>query len=161
MLVVADSSPINILVRIECVSVLGDLFGSVLIPPMVQDELSQPATPPAVRAFISSPPSWLTVRAPTSHEHLPPLDPGEEAAINLARDAHADAILIDDKDGRRVAVRRGLVVVGTLSILELAAERNLLSLVVVAQRLAATNFRLNPKLVQEALRRDAERRGRA
>ena len=123
------------------------------------DELSRPTTPAAVRAFIVTPPGWLTVQEPTSHERIPLLDPGEEAAINLAHDVHADAILIDDKDGRRAAVQHGLVVVGTLGILELAARRGLVSLPEAAKRLAATDFRLAPRLIQEALRRDKTRWG--
>lgn len=158
MLVVADSSPINILVRIECVGVLRELFGSVLIPPQVREELSSAKTPDAVRAFIASPPGWFQVRAAARIERIPPLDPGEEAAINLARDAKADALLIDDKDGRREATRRGIAVVGTLGVLERAAERDLIVLSEVAERLKRTDFRIDARLVQAAVQRDTDRR---
>lgn len=40
MIVVSDTSPLNVLVRIGHVEVLGSLFGVVLIPPAVAAELS-------------------------------------------------------------------------------------------------------------------------
>ena len=50
MLVVADSSPINILIRIGCIEVARQLFARVLIPPEVQRELTDPASPEVVRS---------------------------------------------------------------------------------------------------------------
>ena len=52
MLIVADSSPVNILIRLGCVEVLGSLFGRVIIPPQVRDELSDSKTPDSVRALL-------------------------------------------------------------------------------------------------------------
>lgn len=57
MLVVADSSPINILIRIECTHVLPSLFGAVVIPPEVRQELTDTRTPEAVRAWMANLPS--------------------------------------------------------------------------------------------------------
>ncbi len=153
MLVVADSTPINILVRIQCAHVLGELFESVLIPPEVQLELSRPHTPAIVRAFMANPPPWLSVRVVRFNPRIVPLDPGEEAAINLANEAHAEAILIDEKAGRRAARRFGLTVIGTIGILELAARRRLLDLPLAFQRLAETDFRISSRLLAEALER--------
>jgi predicted nucleic acid-binding protein len=39
MIVVADTSPLNYLILIEQVQVLEVLYGQVIIPPAVQDEL--------------------------------------------------------------------------------------------------------------------------
>lgn len=87
MLIVADSSPLNILIRIEYVEILPKLFGAVCIPPEVQAELSELRTPDTVRTFIANPPAWLEVRTPARVEPIPPLHRGEEAAISLARDS--------------------------------------------------------------------------
>lgn len=121
MLVVADSSPINILIRIECTHVLPSLFGTVVIPPEVRQELTDARTPTAVRAWMTNLPSWLSVRPALSVESITPLNLGEQAAISLAREIHAEALLIDDLDGRRAASQRGLLVIGTLGVLERAA----------------------------------------
>lgn len=153
MLVVADSSPINILVRIECVKVLPRLFGGVLVPPEVAAELAHPQTPDSVRRFIASPPSWLEVRAATLIERIPPLDRGEEAAISLAREVHADALLIDERDGRKAALIRGVAIIGTIGLLEKAATQQLVDLGEVMDRLRQSDFRIDPRLVHDALRR--------
>jgi predicted nucleic acid-binding protein len=159
MLVVADSSPLNFLIRLGHVDVLPTLFASVAIPPEVRRELSDPHTPEPVRAFAADPPVWLRIAVPRSGvERIPPLDPGEEAAISLARDLHADALLIDDSDGRRAAQKRGIVVVGTLGVLERAAQRSLLDLPTVVRRLEVLEFRISPRLIEESLRRDAAHR---
>jgi len=61
--------------------------------------------------WITSLPQWLQVR----HIAVPPdpapaeLDPGEREAIALAETLRADALIIDDKIGRREAERRNYV----------------------------------------------------
>lgn len=156
MLVVADSSPINILIRIELVDLLPRLFGRVLIPPEVKAELSHVRTPHSVRSFALSLPSWIEVRTASQIETIPPLDAGEEAAISLARELHADALLIDERDGRRAAAARRIPIIGTLGLLERAARDALIKLPEAIDRLKATDFRIDPKLIQDALRRDVE-----
>jgi hypothetical protein len=47
-------------------------------------------------------------------------------AITLASEISADAILIDESDGRRVAEARGLDVVGTLGVLIAARQYGLI-----------------------------------
>ena len=64
MLVVADSSPVNFLVRVGCVHVLRELFGSVALPVQVLAELSNVKTPEEVRAFVSRLPDWVQVKVP-------------------------------------------------------------------------------------------------
>ena len=56
------------------------------------------------------------------------LDPGEREAIALAEALRADALIMDDRAGRREAERQGLRVIGTLRVLYDAAETGLLSL---------------------------------
>ena len=65
---------------------------------------------------------------------------GESAAIALAEELAADALLIDDRDGRREAEKRRLVVLGTLRVLADAAEHGLVDLQVALDRLMQTNF---------------------
>ncbi len=158
MLVVADSSPLNILIRVGCVDVLAKLFGRVLIPPEVRAELLDARTPEDVRAFFDRPPEWLEVRAAEHVASIPPLDRGEEAAIALAIEARADALLIDEKDGRRAATQRGVAIVGTLGVLEQAAARGLIDLPKAFASLARTDFRVDPRLMKDALERHAQRR---
>jgi predicted nucleic acid-binding protein len=158
MLVVADSSPLSILVRSGYVSILPDLFGRVIIPPEVALELSHSHAPESVRAFIAKPPDWLEVRPATDVEQIPKLDAGEAAAINLARELHADLLLIDEIDGREIALQWNLSITGTLGVLERAAERGLVDLREAIDALRLGKFWLADELVKHALDRDAARR---
>lgn len=157
MLVVADSSPLNILIRIGLVEVLPALFGRVLMPPFVHQELTDQRSPEVVRQFMEVLPDWLHIAAPVEEVLIPPLDRGEEQAINLALNIHADAMLIDERPGRREAEARGFIVIGTVGILELAANKKLVVLKDAFERLLRTDFRISPHLLRLALERDAAR----
>lgn len=108
MIVVADASPLHYLILVEEVRVLPELYGRVIVPPAVVTELSQERTPRAVREWLSARPEWLHVQAPrqalSSLRDI--LGAGEREAIALAEELSADALLMDDRDGRREAERR-------------------------------------------------------
>jgi predicted nucleic acid-binding protein len=153
MLVVADSSPINALVCIDRVEVLPRLFEIVAIPTEVANELSRSRTPQRVKEFIASPPSWLIIREPIRIEPIAKLDAGEQAAISLASELRADFLLIDEQAGRRAATERKLPVVGTIGILERAAERGLLDLKETFALLKSTSFFVSDVLIGQVLAR--------
>jgi predicted nucleic acid-binding protein len=58
--------------------------------------------------------------------------------------------LIDGKDGRREAARLEFITVGTLSVLDRAAETDLISFAEAIDRLRKTSFR-EPKQIVEVL----------
>ena len=70
----------------------------------------------------------------------------------------ADQLLVDDRAARRIAADCGLLVVGTVGVLEQAALRGLLDLPEVIEGLLKTNFRVDPDVVREAIQRDAAKR---
>lgn len=159
MLVVSDTSPLSYLVAIEHIDLLPRLFGSILIPDIVRDELSSPKAPSVVQAWIISPPNWLTVQPsppPQSDLDLLKLDAGERAAILLAEALKADLILLDDLAARRLADRRGLMLSGVLGILDRAAARGWIDFATAIDRLQQTNFRTASSIVQELLQKHAK-----
>ena len=158
MLVVSDASPLNVLIRIELVSILETLFGRVVIPPAVAREMSHPNAPVAVREWLARRPSWIEIREPSATDLSLALDPGECEAICLAMQLGADLLLVDDLKARRVARRLGLAITGTIGILESAAERRLIDLPTALDRLRRTDFSISEDLLRAALRRDAYRR---
>jgi predicted nucleic acid-binding protein len=76
-----------------------------------------------------------------------PSGAGEREAISLAQDLHADLLLMDDRDGREEAEHQGFTVMGTLRVLELAAERGLLDLPTAITKLQTTSFHMPLSLV--------------
>ena len=161
MLVVADTSPLNYLVLMQQDTLLPTLYERVMIPPSVQEELQRPRTPQAVRQWVAQPPTWLMVQPPQqplSRQQFPRLRNGELEAIPLAQELHADLLLMDERDGRRVARGRGVRVTGIIGVLETAAIRGLIDLPSVLAQLQATTFYASPSLYDEVLARDAARK---
>jgi predicted nucleic acid-binding protein len=157
--VVADTSPLHYLVLIEAIALLPQLFGKMLVPEIVCEELERPRTPAPVRAWLGTNPAWLERRAtpPVATLPLPKLGDGERAAIALAVAVGAALVLIDDRAGVAAARVQGLQATGTLGVLELAAIGGLIDLPTALTRLKATNFRYQPRLLEALLARDVGR----
>ena len=84
---------------------------------------------------------------------------GEHEAIALALELQADRLLVDDRGGRVEAKRAGILLVPTMAILELAAQRDLIDLPTVISELRKTSFHLPPEEdVQAMLERDRLRK---
>ncbi len=111
---------------------------------------------------MTSPPEWLQIRqiAVPPDPALEELDPGEREAITLAETLRADALIIDEKIGRLEAERRKLRVIGTVRVLDDAADAGLVDLPTVLPRLQAFGFYLDTKLLQFLLDRNSARERR-
>jgi predicted nucleic acid-binding protein len=153
-LIVSDASPVHYLILIHAVDVLPNLFSKVVIPEyIVSVELQNLKTPHSVHDWIRRLPSWVEVREP-SHPKSFGLQKGEEHAISLALELNAP-ILLDEREARKVAEERGLVVIGLVGIIERAAAKNLLDIRVAFAALQKTNFRISETLIDAAIRRRA------
>jgi predicted nucleic acid-binding protein len=101
--VVSDTSPLNYLVLVGEAAVLNHLYGQVLVPAAVIEELRRVGTPRAVRRWVLGPPSWLEIIprgiVPTQDLGLELLGEGEREAIALALNRRADILLMDDREG--------------------------------------------------------------
>ncbi|MDQ2695823.1 MAG: DUF3368 domain-containing protein [Pseudomonadota bacterium] len=149
MRVVANASPLNYLVLIEAAHLLSELFGTVIIPQAVQEELRHASAPEAVRGWIDHKPDWLLVRTvQPENGYLARLHRGEREAILLAERVTADLIILDERAARRAATERGLRVTGTLGVLNFAAQRGLVDVSQVIERLRRTSFRASPAMYQ-------------
>jgi predicted nucleic acid-binding protein len=65
----------------------------------------------------------------------------------------ADRAIIDDREGRRAAGKLGLTVIGTLSVLERAAESALLDGPAALQAIRSVGFRVSPEVAANLFRR--------
>ena len=111
MMVVSDTSPITTLLKVDRANLLHDMFGTVVVPRGVADEL---------RAFHSDVPEFVEVRALTDPELRLPgtesLGRGEAEAIRLAKELNAELLLTDDRKARVAAERLGIRCAGLLAL---------------------------------------------
>jgi predicted nucleic acid-binding protein len=150
--VVSDSTPLHYLVLVGRDAVLQKLYGEIFVPPAVLQELRHPSAPAEISAWAKSPPAWLTVRAPQSvSQGFEELDFGEQHALALAREIHADLVLLDDKVARRRAEQESLKVKGTLGVLADAARAGMLNFRETVELLQRTSMHIDPKLVQRII----------
>jgi len=127
VIVVADTSVILNLCCVRQAELLPQLFREVVIPPEVASEFRRLAAE-VLRFRGLTLPSWIreqrcaAVPGPLQAEDL---DPGETAALALALEIHAGAVLVDERRGQ-VARRFGLTTIGLVSILLRAKAAGLL-----------------------------------
>jgi len=128
-LVVSDTSPIRAMAYLQLLDVLAQLFGDVLVPPKVAAELRTPPSDlPRVEVAQLS---FVRVQAPVNQAKVlelhQTLDLGESEALVLALEVNAEAVLIDEMSGRKIATDLGLSPVGVLGILVKAKARGRVS----------------------------------
>ncbi|MFM5902124.1 MAG: DUF3368 domain-containing protein [Dolichospermum sp.] len=132
MIVVSDTSPINNLAAINQLHLLQQLYGTVLIPEAVYQELTDPdflvAGAKEVQTF-----TWIQIRAVEDRTMVKALsselDPGEAEAIVLALEMKAEQVLIDERRGRIIAAKLNLHYTGILGVLVEAKSQGFISTV--------------------------------
>jgi uncharacterized protein len=127
LIVVSDTSPIRALDHLELLPLLTRMFGTVVVPRAVATELARPRR--RFRAIRAEALPGATVVAARDREQVAllqrTLDEGEAEAIVLAIELRADLLLIDELDGRRIAVEQGLTTTGVLGVLVRAKTQRL------------------------------------
>lgn len=127
MIVVSDTTPLISLLKINHLDLLERLFGKVLIPQAVFDELTsdQRFSTEANQIKDSEFIIVTSIRTPEAVSILrraTGLDKGESEAIVLSDELKADFLLMDEAKGRDVSTEIGLKIVGTIGILMSAYE---------------------------------------
>lgn len=155
---VSDTSPILNLARIGRSHLLHEQFGEVYIPSAVAQELralAKNTEDAKVRLVLNE--SWL-ITVPLKSTVLArrlqlELDDGESEAIALALEASAETVLMDEHDGRQVALHLGLNVTGVMGVLIRAKKlARIPAIVPEIERLRQqANFFISKKLIQQTL----------
>lgn len=163
MIIVSDTTPISELTKVEYLDLLPQLFGKVVIPQGVFNEL-QIGQHPA--AFIVQNLAWLEVVTVDNQQLVEELQKsfnlhnGESEAIALAEEIGASQLLIDEKAARKVAKARKLPIIGTMGILLLAKRRGLLDSVKdVLNEMQAKGTRISVSLYEQVLTLAGENQG--
>jgi predicted nucleic acid-binding protein len=154
-LVVSDTSPLLNLALIERLDLLKTQFSSITIPTQVWEELTDgEAALNAIRDLREE--GFLTIVEVAGSdlfiEIRRELDRGETAAICYAIQQEADLLLVDEKEGRRVARRHDLEVTGVLGILMKAANARNIELKEELDALREAGFWISEDLYSRVLR---------
>lgn len=130
MIIVSDASPLIALGRIGKLDLLKEIFGSLILPDAVWQEVVDSGMEKRGTGEIKAAP-WIRRQSVQDHDLVnllrQDLGAGEAEAIVLARECNADFLLIDERLGRSAAKSLGLKVVGLVGILIEARDRGLLT----------------------------------
>ncbi|MBE9146423.1 DUF3368 domain-containing protein [Planktothrix mougeotii] len=155
MIIVSDTTPISELAKVELLDLLPQIFGKVVIPQGVFNELQIGQHPAA--SFVQNL-AWLEVVAVNNQQMVEELQKsfnlhlGESEAIVLAEEIKASQLLIDEKAARKVAMARKLPLIGTVGILVLAKRQGLLDSVKdVLNEMQAKGTRISERLYGQVL----------
>lgn len=157
MIVVSNTSPLTNLASIGCFGLLHDLYGTVAISIAVWDELHEGGRQWPGSKEVSEA-GWIVRYDVSGNRPLVELlcrdlDRGEAESIALALDLKADLVLMDEREGRRIAARFGLNVMGVLGVLLDAKQKHFIRAIqpfVRALREEA-GFYLSESVVSEVL----------
>ena len=136
MKVVSNTSPLIYLMiyltRIRQFSVLKELFGEILIPLAVYQEIRHggAADQSTEEVEIAKKTGCLKIveimtTLPMTGERVS-LGSGELATLTLAKELQADFVILDDLKARRLAINLGLPLIGTVGLLVLAHKKGIL-----------------------------------
>ena len=157
MIVVSNTSPIINLYAIGQLDLLRRLYGTVVIPQAVHEEITHAGEEQPGSTDIETH-NWIVTRSVADQALMASLrlelDEGEAGAIALAVEQEADLILLDERKGRRIAARLGLHPVGLLGVLIEAKHAGIISTIrpVVDDLIARSGFWLGQELYDRILR---------
>lgn len=108
-IVIADASTVIGLLRIDSLFLLGNLYQSIEITSIVNNEIS------------SELPDWISINDSYNESVfktlVPSLDKGEASSIALALEYKDVLLIIDEKKGRRQAKEMGIRITGLVGII--------------------------------------------
>lgn len=129
MIVISDTTPILSLLKVNKLDLLKILFGSVIVPQAVCEELTtNPVFKDEKSVILNC--QFILVEKVQNQEavqqlcNITGLDAGESEALVLYGEKKADLLLIDEHKGRRVAKEMSVEHVGTMGIFMMAYDKN-------------------------------------
>lgn len=126
MPIVSNTSPISNLAKVGQLNLIQQIYGKILIPTAVCEELLDERAGETVITAVQSA-TWLEIRPVQKQELVNELQSrvniGEAEAIALAVEVNATRLLIDERLGRQAAAERGVKITGVLGILLMANDR--------------------------------------
>lgn len=148
-IIIADSSSIIVLHETNLLHLLHKIYSQVTITPQVAQEIKITL------------PDWMKITAPSDQQALLRLlkdfDEGEASSIALALEHKNSLLIIDEKDGRKIASSLNIPIIGTLAVLLEAKQKNFVeSFKECLNKLVNKGFRISPQLAEKFLKESGE-----
>lgn len=156
MIVVSNTSPISNLAKVGQLNLMQQIYGRILIPCAVHEEILDDRAGETVITAVQSA-IWVEIQSVQNRELVDELrtrvNVGEAEAIALAVEVEASRLLIDERLGRQAAKDFGLKITGVLGILLLAKRQNLIEAVkpIMNDLISQANFRISSQLYTDVL----------
>ena len=156
MIVVADTTPIITLIKLQRLDLLEKLFDTVFLPHAVFEELISNSKYLTEAQMVIECPFLKRIEVSDRQSikilrEVVGLDAGESEAIALAEEKSADLLIIDERKGRRVAKQMELKIIGTIGILIQAFDCKILSkteILSCIEELKYSNIRISDSLFE-------------
>jgi uncharacterized protein len=143
--VITDTSPLQYLHQTNLLDLLPTLYGQIIMPQAVADELAQGREQGVLLPNLDSL-SWLTLRQVAKLSLVPDLvnlGRGEREVLSLALTLPDTLVILDDALARNYARRLNLTVTGTLGVLLKAKQLGHIETIApILKQLNALNFRI-------------------
>lgn len=138
----SDASCLILLDKTGELHLLQQLFGNIITTPVVAGE------------FGKHLPELISLQDPVDNNYKMllrvALDKGEANAIALALEKHDCLLIIDEQKGRKLALKLGLTITGTLGVLVQAKQQGYIRMLSpLPDKIKQTDFRLSGKLIEE------------
>lgn len=157
-IIVADTGPLIALALVDLLPLLPTLFSAVYVPETVLREATRDISRPgaqAIQTVIEK--GLIIVQSVTLSKNLQDLidvlDQGEAEALSLAQELNA-MLLIDERRGRKVALKHGIAITGSAAMLIKAKQQGLITKVKpLIEKLNLHGYRMSDHLITEILSR--------
>ena|GEM_PF-133765 len=143
--IISDTSCLIALTDIGYLDVLKHLYKEIIITPEVATE------------YKKSLPDWMIIKEVKNktkmneiRESKPILGIGESSSIALALEIKDSSLILDDEEARKYALKLGLTIIGTVSVVGNACDRGYIkSYEKACEDLRKVNFRFSKKIQEE------------
>jgi predicted nucleic acid-binding protein len=156
VIVVSNTSPIINLAAIDRLDLLRQLYGGILIPQSVRNEIVRSGTSESGASEVETF-DWIETRNVANQTAVSALrlelDAGEAETIILGIELKADLVLLDERKARMAASRLNLKFVGLLGILVEAKHKGIVDEVkpVMDNLMTKAGFWIAPELYKRVL----------
>lgn len=159
--VIVNSTPLIALCHIDSLDILKKIYGEIIIPKAVYNEISAKESS-VCKSQVDESRSWIKVENIQNEMakvlYKSQLHDGEVEVMILAKEKEADVVIIDDMNAKKHAKYLKLSVTGTLGVLIKAKKLGYINqLEPLLNGMIQNNIYLGDKLIERCLKEVGER----